>query len=336
MGFFILLTLVLGVLTEMKQHLMIAEKILERNSWYVSFLCLWLLFSAFQFRFYIKLIQKPNYWIFSKLAFLSFWEYGKRLIPVWITNHLFPLFYTLIILYQGVLLGYWEKLVFLIVSIFLIGLTHLYFGFKEIKKFKTVSGFSSKNIKIKRPFFAWFYFHLREERPLFLLLSKLFSLFVLNGFFYAYHQEHYDERWILFGLLIISFIHFPLWLDKSEFTQKKLIVFNNLPLSLGIKLKYELFTIGIFILPEILLILFQGIESSGFWICFTWIIYWYGLNLGLIAINRLQLHTSKYKLLPIWCFFAAFLTIIYSIPGLVITLIPITFFLIQIKKPYLN
>ncbi|WP_074223036.1 hypothetical protein [Algoriphagus halophilus] len=336
MGFFILTTLVFGVFMEMRQHLMIAEKILERTAWFASFLCLWILFSAFQFSFYSKLIQRPNYWIFSKLAFLSFPKYCKRLIPVWISNHLFPLFYALIVLYQGIFLRFWERSILLLTFIFLIGFVHLYLGFIEIKKFKIVSGVSGKKVKRKRPFIVWFYFHLQEERPLLLLLSKLFSLFVLNGFFYTYYQGGYDERWLLFGMLITSFIHFPLWLDKSEFTHRKLSIFNNLPFSLGFKLKNELRTTCIFILPEIGLMLFQGLETWGLWRCLIWAIYWIGLNLGLISMCRLKFQTSRFQLLPIWSFFGAFLAIIYSTPALLFALIPFAFFLHQIRRPYLN
>lgn len=336
MGFFILITLVFGVFMEMKQHLMIAEKILEKPNWFISFLGLFLGYSIVQFRFQARLLQRPKYWIFSKLAFLSFPSYSKKLFPVWLTNHLFPLLYVILILYKGVLLGAWLHVSILVSFVSILSISYLFLSYFEVKKFKQKYEFSSKRINRNRSIVFWFYFHLKEQKPLLLILSKLLSIFILNGFFYTYQSGSYDQRWLLFGLLIIAFLHFPLWLEKAEFSAQKLSIFNNLPLTFGFKLKREYGTTLLLSFPEILLIFYQGRASFGLVNGFVLSILWLGLNLGIISLSSLRSHNPRFQLLPIWCFFGAFFAIIYGIPALALASVPLIFYLFQLKSPFLK
>ncbi|WP_296703918.1 hypothetical protein, partial [Algoriphagus sp.] len=288
LGFFILVSVILGVFMELKQHLMIAEKIMKTPTWFGLLIFSFIFYTFLQLRFQIKLIQDPKYLIFQKLSFLSFSKFSKDFISVWLVNHTLILLYSLIISFVGLKIGNWEKVVSLWISLFISGFASLYFSYKTLQKYYPEKHFYRSQIIHIKPYFLWFSFHLKENRPLLLLAVKTTSLFVLSGFFYSYFSGGYDSRWLAFGLLVSSYFHYPIWLEKVEFGEYQLNIFKNLPRTFIKKFAQEFFAIMVIAIPELLLLFYQGGGIKSKIDHFSLIFFWTTLNLGIYAMCLLN------------------------------------------------
>ena len=189
LGFFILVTLILGVFMELKQHFLIAEKIMQFNSWFAMLISSFILYSFLHFRFQIKLLQDPSYRVFQKLSFLPFSKFSKDFISIWLANHTLILLYSLMISYVGIKNGAWDKVVFLWISILILNLVTLQLTYKKLHRYYPEKRIHQTRIIRIKPYFLWFSFHLKENRALLLLSVKVISLFLLNGFFYSYFSK---------------------------------------------------------------------------------------------------------------------------------------------------
>jgi len=222
LGFFILATVILGVFMEMKQHLMIAERIMQSQTWFFVIIFSFIFYSFLQLRFQIKLLQIPSYHIFQKLSFLSFSNFARRFFSVWLSNHGLILLYSLLLTYVGLKAGAWEKVAFNWFSLFLMSYASMFFSYKTVQKFYPEKRIHRSWTRITKPYFLWFPFHLKENRPLLFLTVKATSLFLLSGFFYSYFSGGYDTRWLAFGLLVCTYVNYPIWVEKVEFGEEQL------------------------------------------------------------------------------------------------------------------
>ncbi|WP_153231833.1 hypothetical protein [Algoriphagus machipongonensis] len=154
----------------------------------------------------------------------------------------------------------------------------------------------------------------------------------MSGFFYSFFAGKYDARWLAFGLLISCFIHYPIWLEKWEFGERKLYFFRNLPLRFMQKIRLELLTILMLTLPEIILILFHGraIESNSSLIYL--IFFWLGLHPGMNALCHLAQVKQQYNLLY-FAFFGVFLAIIFGFNLAILALVFLISFGYSIHSP---
>ncbi|MEN2281439.1 hypothetical protein AAGF08_04810 [Algoriphagus sp. SE2] len=335
LGFFILVFLILGVFMELKQHLMIAEKIMQIQSWFGMLIFSFILYSFLHLRFQIKLLQDPSYWIFQKLSFLPFSKFSKDFISIWFTNHTLILLYSLIISYVGIKNGAWDKVVFLWISILILTLVTLYSTYKTLHRYYPEKRIHQTRIIRIKPYFLWFSFHLKENRPLLLLAVKITSLILLNGFFYSYFSGGYDMRWLAFGLLISSYFHYPIWQEKVEFSEYQLYVFKNLPRTFRTKLFQEFSTMTVLVLPELLLLFYQGrgITSIGnqFSLSFFWVTLQLGIY-GLCIFDKKKINLN----IPFIAFLLVFLSILFGVELLFLSIIFLIFYTRSIYSPYQN
>lgn len=333
LGFFILATVILGVFMEMKQHLMIAERIMENPKWFAAVIFIFITYSFLQLRFQIKLLQDPSYGVFQKLSFLSFSNFLRRFFNVWLFNHALILLYSLLMTYVGLKVGAWEKVSFAWFSLFLIAYASMYFSYKTLHNFYPEKRINRSRIITTKPYFLWFLYHLKENRPLLLILIKAFSLLLLSAFFYSYYSGGYDSRWLAFGLLISCFVHYPIWLEKWEFGENKLYLFRNLPLEFRDKISLELLIFLTLTIPESALILFQGRGIENKIELIYLLIFWLGLNPGIFALCHLVQVKQQYNLLYL-AFFVIFLMVLFGINPALLALVFLIPFGYTIFSPF--
>ena len=277
LGFFILVILVSTVFMEFKQHVLLAERVLENDKFFLGILGAFLIFGIFQVRFQLNLMNESRYRIFHSLAFLSVPKLVKVHLAIWPKTHALLLIYAAFLSYIGVssqsllkplLLG------FFLIGVFTIDFSLFYYKLRRPFPDKVIP----KSFLFPRiPFGFWFLKHLTTNRPILIISIKLVSLLLLNGFFFSYESGGYDLRWIAFGLLCAAFIHFPVWMEKVRFDAEELSYFINLPRSTFLKIRHLLTSIVLFILPELILI---GIKFNG-------------QELGLIVLNLSFFYESR-------------------------------------------
>ncbi|MBN3582793.1 hypothetical protein JYB64_10395 [Algoriphagus aestuarii] len=333
LGFFILVTVVLGVFMEIKQHLMLAEKILQNDKWFLALLFTFLTYQVFQ-TFYIKrLIHDPRYRSFQKLSFLGFGDFIRFFTPVWLANQGLILLYTLLLCYVGIPLQAWWQVSTLLLFLTISFGISLYFNFLNFREFHPEIRLSKNRIFTNKPYLLWFIFHLKENRPLLLLLIKALSLFLLSGFFYSYYSGGYDYRWLAFGLLVASFAQYPIWLERWEFGEGKLYYFRNLPMNFGYKFGREFLVFLILMLPELTLILYQGSGMDHKRELGYLLVFWIGLNPGIFALcNWVQIH-QKFSAVYL-SFFLGFLAIIFGFNLAILSVLMISAAGFTFHSPY--
>jgi hypothetical protein len=163
-----------------------------------------------------------------------------------------------------------------------------------------------------------------------ILLVKLVSLLLLNGFIFSYQSGGYDLRWIAFGVLCSSFMHYPIWLEKVRFESEELTWFLNLPRSIFLKIGQQLVSFGFLLLPELILL---GINFPGFH-SLQLIPLLFGVNLGSYGLVIFQYKDIDWTKVIIGSFFLVFILIIFSVPLWLLFILSLSAFVIGIKSPY--
>lgn len=334
LGFFILVLLITCVFMEFRQHLLIAERIVENNFAYLGLVGFVLIFSLFQIRFQLLLMNDSRYLIFHLLAFLDKKKFILVYLGIWTKTHALLLCYSFFFTYVSFNLGRIEKaflLVLLLFGVFVLDFMLLYFKVQKPIPERTIS----KSILFpKIPFSIWFLKQLSKNRPFLLLGVKLVSLLLLSGFLISYQSGGYDWRWVAFGLLNSSFLHYPVWLEKVRFEQEELGWFLGLPRNLLAKILANFISLGILLIPEILLILLRysfldnPLESTHLALFFV------GTNLGLYGLVIRQAEQIDWVKVIIGSFFLVFLLILFSLPIYFISLLGLSIFIFTIHHPY--
>ncbi|WP_146613768.1 hypothetical protein [Algoriphagus yeomjeoni] len=334
LGFFILIILVFGVFMELKQHLMIAERLLQNTIGFYSILLIFLAFAIAQQRFQLRLMNDKRYRIFHHLGFLTWRQLAWSFLPVWVSNHLLILLYGALLSFVAIGINTGGKLVLLwifIAGIFLADLTLTYLKLKKpFPDFIRVRSTIFKKLKFQ----FWFLMHLREKRTLLILGVKLFSIILLNGFFYAFSTGRYDLRWLEFGLLCASFAHFPIWLDKHAFESGQLSYFYAMPLRFGWKFKQHSTTILLILLPEFMLLIYKigSIENLANLLFLLFLFQ--GLNMGIYGLIKGRKALSESLTSGYLAFFILFLLVIFNLQPLIIAAICLVPFVLAVRSRY--
>ncbi|PZX52134.1 hypothetical protein LV84_03543 [Algoriphagus ratkowskyi] len=334
LGFFILVILVFGVFMELKQHLMIAERLLENTAGFYSFLLVFLLYAVAQQQFQRRLMNGTRFRIFHQLAFLSFRQLNWNFLPVWLANHAILLLYASLLTYVGFEIGDLAKLPILwgfLVVVFLIDISLLYSKVK--KPFPDHVRVRSRWFK-KLNFEYWFLMHLRENRTMLILAVKLISIILLNGFFYSFHSGDYDLRWLEFGLLCACYAHFPIWLEKNEFESEQLTYFQNMPVRVALKLRQHSTTIIIILLPELILLIYKyGNRETLLNLAFLLLLF-LALNMGIFGLIKIRKNYSNSLSAAYLVFFILFILVIFGVHPIMISMISLIPFFISIRSSY--
>lgn len=334
LGFFILVILVFGVFMELKQHLMIAERLLQNSIGFYSVLIIFLGYALAQQRFQLRLLNDIRYRIFHQLAFLSWRQLSWNFLPVWLANHGLILLYTILLTYVGFEIGHMAKLPILwlfLAGVFLTDITLIYSKLK--RSFSDHIRVRSRMLK-NLNFEFWFLIYLREKRTMLILGVKLVSIFLLNGFFYIFSSGGYDLRWLEFGLLCAAYAHFPIWLDKSGFESQQLTYFHNMPVSKGMKLRQHSTTMILILLPELALLIYKYGSKETLADLSYLLLLFIGLNMGIYGLIKLKKEHSSAITSAYLAFFILFLLVILGVHPVLISLIGTVSFFIAIRSPY--
>jgi hypothetical protein len=334
LGFFILVILISGVFMEFRQHVLLAERVLENDKFFLGVLGVFSIFGFFQQRYQLNLMNEARYRVFHSLAFFSVSKLVKVHLAIWPKTHALLLIYAAFLTYIGLISQSLLKPLLLwvfLIAVFSIDFSLFYYKLRRPFPDKAIP----KSFLFPRiPFGFWFLKHLTTNRPILIISIKLVSLIVLNGFFFSYESGGYDLRWIAFGLLCAAFIHFPVWMEKVRFDAEELSYFLNLPRSTFLKIRHLLTSIVLFILPELILI---GIKFNGQelgLIVLNLSFFYVSMNLGLLGLVVFQSQHIDWTKAIIGAFFLIFLVILFSVPFYFIAFLGLAAFILAVKNPY--
>jgi hypothetical protein len=158
-------------------------------------------------------------------------------------------------------------------------------------------------------------------------------LLLLNGFFFSFQSGDYDIRWLLFGVLIVSYVQLPLILEKSdrELTHQSWTL--GLPLSLGSKLSYQLGSLTLLVFPELLFLVWNRSISSNFEnLLLVILLLSFSCVLQVLVYRKRE--STSFPNLAAAMFFGLFLAIIFSLPWWIIVIGVSFLFINQSKKAF--
>jgi hypothetical protein len=159
---------------------------------------------------------------------------------------------------------------------------------------------------------------------------------MLNLFFITFQTGDYDNRWLQFGILCVSFVNYPLLKEKRDYEALKLHYFLNMPSPFLRKITSHLAQIVGVILPEIIFIIYQIFMSAINPHNITLVIFMIALHLGLYGLSNSTSDSIKISRNAFISFFLLFFGILYDVPWLVLSAPAIILFLLSIKSPYKN
>jgi len=334
LGFFILVILISGVFMEFRQHLLIAERVLENDFAFLIVVGLFLIFGVFQIRFQISLMNETRYRVFHSLAFLSVPKLLKIFLGIWSKTHALLLIYTIFLTFVAINSGGLIKPILLwliLVGIFSIDFWIIY---SKIRRPFPERVISKSVLFPKIGFEFWFVKHLSSKRPILLLGEKFISLLLLNGLIISFESGNYDLRWIAFGLLSTAFLHYPIWLEKVRFETAELSWFLNLPRSMALKTRQHLVSFMILLLPELILIGLKFSSTAQPFDSLNLSLFFIAMNFGLYGMVVFQSENINWTKIMIGAFFLIFLLILFSIPFWLTALLGLAAFFFPVKSSY--
>lgn len=333
LGFWAVILLVGGVLMEFKQHLQIARFLINHPVLFVPLGIGFFLFTWIHLRIQLDLIRNPTYLVFhhfglfKKDEFLSFWA------STILINHSPLLAYLAFMMLIG-----WEQAnlapTWILGSLYLMGLV---FTLEKIRK--TFQNPLQESVILRPRFrnpiprFSWILFHLRDQRPILLLLSKFLGILLLNGFFYSYQSGGYDLRWLQFGILCTAFTHFFLLLEKSIFEQNTQSWILALPIPLIPKFAYHLGNFLIILFPELLFLVWRSSTLSIIEVM-SLCIYLISLVAGLYTLIIRKSASPTFHIWIIGYFFSAFLLALFGTSSIILSCFIGLIFFLNLQKPF--
>lgn len=109
--------------------------------------------------------------------------------------------------------------------------------------------------RFKTPSYLFFIRYLFAKQPVLLLLSKLFSCFMLIGVCSLYPTDAYDERLLALGGLFAAAGHTVFCQQFFYYENQFLLFSRNLPLTLQKRIWGYIFTYSLFLIPELIVLL---------------------------------------------------------------------------------
>jgi len=334
LGLWVSILLVGGVLMEVKQHVLLGRFFFKNPLVFLILPSALFLFGWVHLTIQKKLLQNKEYLVFHQLGLFSkkdFWLFWIRIL---LANFSPLIGYFLFLSYFA-----WEQQALLKGGV-LWGtlLVSLFINYSQIRQILIKP---LKDRTIYRPFFTrpfprftWLLLSLRQNRPILLLITKAFSLLILNGFFYAFQSGNYDLRWLQFGILCVSFFQFPLILEKTEKEIEQQTWLLSLPLPIPVKLFYQIGSLILLVLPEMLFLSWKGLNSS---FPSDYITLAIVLISDMIALQFLIYQKKEVSSFPNWLaglFFLLFLGVIFGFPWWIVFLLTFTLLIHHIRSPY--
>ncbi len=313
LGFWTLILLIGGVLMEPAQHILIGRFLFKNPLAFWLLPTSILLFGWIHLRIQVELVRKNEYLIFHQLGLFSTLDFRRFWSQILLLNFSPFLGYFLFLSYFA-----WEqKALFLGMLLWLLSFGVIFFNFILIQKTlhqplkETI--IHRPSVRWTFPRFTWIILSIRNHRPILFLLTKAFSLLLLNGFFFSFQSGDYDIRWLQFGVLIVTYVQLPLILEKSdrELTHQSWTL--GLPLSLDSKLGYQLGSLAMLVFPELLFLVWKGLISSNFEnLLLAILLLSFSCALQVLVYRKRE--SSSFPNLASAMFFGLFLAIIFNLP----------------------
>lgn len=313
LGFWTLILLIGGVLMEPAQHILIGRFLFKNPLAFWLLPTSILLFGWIHLRIQVELVRKNEYLIFHQLGLFSTLDFRRFWSQILLLNFSPFLGYFLFLSYFA-----WEqKALFLGMLLWLLSFGVIFFNFILIQKTlhqplkETI--IHRPSVRWTFPRFTWIILSIRNHRPILFLLTKAFSLLLLNGFFFSFQSGDYDIRWLQFGVLIVTYVQLPLILEKSdrELTHQSWTL--GLPLSLDSKLGYQLGSLAMLVFPELLFLVWKGLISSNFEnLLLAILLLSFSCALQVLVYRKRE--SSSFSNLAAAMFFGLFLAIIFNLP----------------------
>lgn len=334
MGFWALVLIFGGVLMELRQHVLLGRFLFKNPLafWILPFA--FLVFGLVHLRIQLSLLRKNDYLVFHQLALFPKRDFRSFWTQIILGNHSPLLGYFLFLSYFA-----WEQnkpVSGIILWLTVVGV--LGFNFWKIRK---TLDHPLKEAVIKRPRvrwtfhrFTWIILSLRQSRPLLFLLTKGLSLLLLNGFYLSFQSGNYDFRWLQFGILCVSYFQLPLIIEKAEKEVVQQTWILALPLTLYHKLSYQVGSLVLLILPELIFLGWKGALSYKLdeYLALGMLSLTFVVGLQLMVYQKGK--STKFLQLLAAAFFLVFLGIVFGFPWLAFS-IPISLlFLYQIRSAY--
>jgi hypothetical protein len=152
---------------------------------------------------------------------------------------------------------YWQTLAIILYNILLILLGIVFYEYR-IKRPNAIN-ITKKPIqnflaKFRTPSYLFFIRYLFSKQPVLLLLTKLFSCFVLVGICNLYPTDAYDERLLALGGLFAAAGHTVFCQQFFDFENHYLAILRNLPINYKERIVNYLASYSILLVPEIIIL----------------------------------------------------------------------------------
>lgn len=292
------------------------------------------IYSFLHLRFQLEQLHQPSYRVFHQMGLLPKVILSKFWVGIWFANHAILLTYLIFLSYFGVEKNAWNSLFLLWTTVSLALVLSWLKIYKSLKSTIPEKIWHKPFRNFRVPRFTWLSLHLRQERPLLLLGTKILCLLLLNGFFVSYTSGTYDIRWLQFGTLATAFLHFPILLEKVDFENEKLAILKNLSLNIYQKAANHLGSVLLVLIPELLFFLWKGPKILDPFEVAELVFLLISLPIGLLS----QISISKINDFPlqylIGSFFLFFLFILFGISGWGIGLLSLGMMLISIRDSF--
>ncbi|MFP4089630.1 MAG: hypothetical protein ACLFT3_04945 [Cyclobacteriaceae bacterium] len=112
--------------------------------------------------------------------------------------------------------------------------------------------------KLRLPFWLFFFAELLQNHILHWVLVKAGGLGFLQLLIFLYSRDTYDERLLMTGALLIALLNSTLVYYCLHYWYSRMKFSLGLPISRGARLMQLLLSLGLLLLPEILLLLWRG------------------------------------------------------------------------------
>ncbi len=176
------------------------------------------------------------------------------------------------------------------------------------------------NIKIKKPYFSFFFFHLLENEWLKLLISKGISAVILLGLVNILQTDNSDIRPLLIVVLMGFLPNFTQAGSYHTFENVSLLYFKNMPVYLKNRWAQAIGTFAILLIPELFMLYRYAWEALPFYAPF--LAYILGVSLLSLYYSGLYLKIAaeeRFSNLILIAAIVCFVAILFRIDVLIIS-----------------
>ncbi len=337
-GFFLVLIIIFGVFIKSEVHVMLGYQIIQSSYAIAGLIVSFGLYSFLHWSFQRRLLLKPQYKVFHQIGLFKPNLFFRNQVSIWFSNHIILILYTAFLSMLCIGLKLWHILILLwLVLILLFSIFSVLIFYQLRNPLKEINIKSSAVLvrrSFKIPYNFWLLNHLKENRPMLLLVSKLASLFLLNLFFSSYYSGGYDSRWLQFAILCVSFVNLPLLIEKRDFENSALSYFLSIPSSFFKKSKSHFLQTLFLIFPELIFIIFQTVLSDISSLTVSLLLFITTLHLGLYGLLNYFSDPTKLGKYAFMAFFIQFFSILYGFPTWALAMPLLFLWFISIKSNY--